>query len=127
MKSKTTAGVLAFFLGGLGVHKFYLGRTGIGFLYLIFFWTFLPALVAFVDAIILFTMDDVRFHHQYNPAYALASAPPAQQPIVVSVNQTVGPASVSSELRELASLRDSGALSEDEFLAQKQRLLQRGA
>ena len=36
MKSKTTAVLLAFFLGGLGLHKFYLGKTFQGFLYLIF-------------------------------------------------------------------------------------------
>ncbi|RCK69012.1 TM2 domain-containing protein [Desertihabitans brevis] len=29
-KSKTTAAVLAFFLGGLGVHNLYLGHTGRG-------------------------------------------------------------------------------------------------
>ena len=28
MKDKTTAALLAFFLGGFGVHKFYLGEKG---------------------------------------------------------------------------------------------------
>ncbi|MCX4383178.1 MAG: TM2 domain-containing protein, partial [Parabacteroides distasonis] len=27
MKSKTVAAVLAIFVGGLGIHKFYLGKT----------------------------------------------------------------------------------------------------
>lgn len=27
MKNKTTAGLLALFLGGIGVHKFYLGKS----------------------------------------------------------------------------------------------------
>lgn len=35
MKSKTTATLLAFFLGGLGAHKFYLGQTGQGILFLL--------------------------------------------------------------------------------------------
>lgn len=35
-KNKTTAGLLALFLGGLGVHKFYLGQTLAGVLYLLF-------------------------------------------------------------------------------------------
>lgn len=34
VKSKITAGILAILLGGLGIHKFYLGKTGMGILYL---------------------------------------------------------------------------------------------
>ena len=34
MKSKTTAYLLWFFLGIFGVHKFYLGKIGMGILYL---------------------------------------------------------------------------------------------
>lgn len=33
MKNKTTAGLLALFLGGLGVHQFYLGNGGKGVLH----------------------------------------------------------------------------------------------
>lgn len=36
-RSKVAAALLAFFLGGFGVHKFYLGQVGLGILYLIFF------------------------------------------------------------------------------------------
>lgn len=36
-KNRISAALLAFFLGGIGVHKFYLGKVGQGFLYLIFF------------------------------------------------------------------------------------------
>lgn len=35
MKSKTTAYLLWFFLGGLGIHKFYLGKHGMGIVYLL--------------------------------------------------------------------------------------------
>lgn len=35
MKSKTTAYLLWFFLGFLGIHKFYLGKTGWGILCLL--------------------------------------------------------------------------------------------
>jgi TM2 domain len=37
--NKTTAALLAIFLGDFGAHKFYLGHNVAGFLYLIFFWT----------------------------------------------------------------------------------------
>ena len=43
VKSKTTAGLLAIFLGGVGAHKFYLGYTGIGLLHIAFWWVALFA------------------------------------------------------------------------------------
>lgn len=65
-KNRIAAALLAFFLGGIGVHKFYLGKVGWGFLYLVFCWTFIPAIAAFVEFIILLTMSDDRFDDQYN-------------------------------------------------------------
>lgn len=44
--------ILAFFLGGIGVHKFYAGKIGTGILYLLFCWTFIPAFIAFIEFII---------------------------------------------------------------------------
>jgi len=60
-KSKVAAGLLAIFLGGLGVHKFYLGRNGQGILYFLFCWTLIPAIVAFFEGIVLLTMSDEAF------------------------------------------------------------------
>lgn len=67
-KSKIAAALLAFFLGGFGVHKFYLGQVGRGILYLLFFWTLIPALIAFVEFIILLTMSDEVFNQKYGYA-----------------------------------------------------------
>lgn len=44
--------LLAFFVGGLGIHKFYSGKIGLGILYLLFCWTLIPAIVAFIEFII---------------------------------------------------------------------------
>ncbi|PTI67655.1 TM2 domain-containing protein [Staphylococcus succinus] len=44
--------VLAIFLGGFGIHKFYARKTVIGLLYLVFCWTGIPQILAVVGAII---------------------------------------------------------------------------
>ena len=69
MKSKIAAALLAFFLGGLGAHKFYLGKPGMGILYLIFCWTFVPAIIALIEGIIFLTTSDADFNGKYNKKY----------------------------------------------------------
>jgi TM2 domain-containing membrane protein YozV len=64
-KSKMTAGLLALFLGGLGIHKFYLGKGGLGILYLVFCWTLIPALISFFEGIFLLMMSDEKFSEKY--------------------------------------------------------------
>lgn len=64
-KNKMTAALLAIFLGGLGVHKFYLGQNGMGILYLVFCWTFIPVLIGFIEGIIYLTMTDEAFAAKY--------------------------------------------------------------
>ncbi|MBI3930047.1 MAG: TM2 domain-containing protein [Armatimonadetes bacterium] len=59
------AALLALFFGGLGVHKFYLGKAGAGLIYLIFCWTFIPALVSFIEALVYLSMSDDSFLAQY--------------------------------------------------------------
>lgn len=64
-KSKIAAALLAFFLGGFGIHKFYLGQVGLGIVYLIFRWTFIPAIIAFIEFILFLTMSDETFNLKY--------------------------------------------------------------
>lgn len=49
--------VLAFLLGGLGVHKFYAGKMFLGILYVLLCWTFIPAIVAVIEGIIALCQD----------------------------------------------------------------------
>ena len=49
---KTAMALLAFFLGGFGAHKFYVGKYGQGIFYILFCWTGIPGLIAFVEFII---------------------------------------------------------------------------
>lgn len=43
--------LLALFLGGIGMHDFYVGKTAQGMTKLIFFWTGIPAIIAVFNAI----------------------------------------------------------------------------
>lgn len=61
IKSKVTAGVLALLLGGIGVHKFYMGKIGMGILYLLFCWTGIPAIVGLVEGIMYLCANDENF------------------------------------------------------------------
>lgn len=67
MKSRIVAALLAFFLGGLGAHKFYLNKNGKGFLYLIFCWTYIPAIVSLIEAIGYLLQSDADFQAKYYP------------------------------------------------------------
>ena len=62
---RVTAAILAFFLGAFGVHKFYLGRTGWGLVYLLFCWSGIPAIAAFIEFIMYLVMDDEAFIEKY--------------------------------------------------------------
>lgn len=60
-RSKLVAILLALFVGGFGVQHFYMGRTGRGLLYLIFCWTFIPAIISLAEVVWYIPMSDERF------------------------------------------------------------------
>lgn len=64
-KKRIVAAVLALFLGGIGAHKFYLGKNAQGFVYLIFVWTFAPAIIAFFEGIGYLLSTDEAFEEKY--------------------------------------------------------------
>jgi TM2 domain-containing membrane protein YozV len=66
MKSKFTTIMLTFFLGGLGIHRFYLGQNKLGLFYLLFFWTFIPAIIALIDFFAFIFMTEDSFNYKYN-------------------------------------------------------------
>lgn len=66
IKSKVVAGILGIFLGGLGIHKFYLGKIGQGIVYILFCWTFIPAVIGLIEGIVYLCSNDENFqlkHH----------------------------------------------------------------
>lgn len=49
-KSPSVATVLCVFLGGVGAHHFYLGRTTLGVCYALFCWSFIPVILSIIEA-----------------------------------------------------------------------------
>lgn len=114
-KNRVMAGVIALFLGGLGIHKFYLGDNTKGFIYLLFSWTFIPAIVALFDAIVLFTMDDSKFHQIYGSGGVFDGA-------VGSASRASHP-DAAAQIAEFVKLKEAGAITEEEYDAKKKELL----
>jgi TM2 domain-containing membrane protein YozV len=114
MKNKTTAALLAFFLGGFGVHKFYLGESGAGIIYLLFCWTFIPGIIAFFEFIFLLVMSDHDFNVKYNGSQSVAPSP--QGGFETSRDK-------AATLSELKNLFDSGVITAEEYESKRRKLL----
>ncbi|MEH2051823.1 NINE protein [Nostoc sp.] len=110
MRSKSTAILLCFFGGGLGIHKFYLGQNVAGILYLLFCWTFIPALIAFIELFVLITMSDIEFNTKYNQG-------------VINTSGAVSAKDATSALADLKNLFDSGVITAEEYEEKRQNLL----
>ena len=112
MKNRTTAALIAFFLGAFDGQYFYLGKTGKGIACFVLFWTFIPTIIALYHTIKFLTMSDEAFNAEYNNGiaplmgYAYASG-----------------ASVGDELTKLHELKEKGVLTEEEFSSRKAKLL----
>lgn len=66
MTSKPTLLLLTFFLGGIGAHKFYLGKYVQAGLYLLFWWTLVPVAVALVEFVIYALTSPARLNEKFS-------------------------------------------------------------
>lgn len=64
-KNKVVAAILAFFLGGFGVHRFYLGQWW-GIAYLLLCWTMIPGVIALIEAIVFLVTGQQKWDDRYN-------------------------------------------------------------
>ncbi|MGD9761505.1 MAG: NINE protein [Candidatus Izemoplasmatales bacterium] len=113
MKNRVTAALLAILLGGFGVHKFYLGKTGTGILFILFFWTGIPAIIGLVEGIIMLTQSDEEFKEKQG----LESVVPTSGALGVSN------VSKADELKKYKELYDAGAITQEEYEKKKAELL----
>ena len=103
MKSKYTAAGLAFFLGTLGLHRFYLGRWISGVVYLLasctVFGLFFTVILSLAETLNFLLMKDERFDAEFNYENRL------------------------NELAKLSQLKMAGVISDHEFEAHRARLM----
>ena len=65
-KTKISAALLAGFLGGIGIHKFYYGSWGWGLMYILFCVTGIALILSVIDFIVLLCMSEKQFDNKYN-------------------------------------------------------------
>jgi len=53
----------------LGIHKFYLDKPGQGIFYVLFFWTFIPGIIAFFEILVYLGMTQKTFDEKYNARF----------------------------------------------------------
>ena len=111
MKEKNVAILLALFLGPIGIHKFYLGYNFAGVLYLVFFWTLIPTILAFFDFLILILMPEPVFQAKYNGA------------MLSGGNLQRSAKDVTGAIADLKRLYDMGAITAEEYEEKRQKLL----
>ena len=115
--------LFSIFLGYLGIHRFYVGKIGTGILWLLTGGCL--GIGALVDIIMIatenFTDDSNRLIVQdsrKNPNYAYSSASYGTNGATKSSRDDV-----LDQLEKLAKLRDSGAITQEEFEAKKAILM----
>lgn len=120
MRNRTAALVICFFSGGLGIHKFYLGKNVEGILYLVFCWTLIPSIIAFFEFLGLCFMSDREFDARFN------YGTPNQ--LGQSSNQQMGMPHKSSKeatstLYELKQLYEDGIITAEEYETKRRKML----
>ena len=65
VKDRIVVALLALFISGFRIHKFYLNDMNMGVIYLIFSWTGIPEIIGFIEGIIYLTSSNGEFHESF--------------------------------------------------------------
>lgn len=123
MKSrKLTAGLALLGVVTLpGIHRFYLGQSRWGLVYVLLAWkTPISRIASGIEALWYLFLDDDEFDRTFNDPNALAVAP------VKKPKPSLDPAQVEqvvSAVREIENLRQEGLMTETEFEEKRRKLL----
>ena len=125
-KDKTTAGILGILLGYLGIHRMYMGYVGIGLLQLVVtIFTFgLGGIWGFIEGILILVQDDwtdsdgrlLKGNEKGQQAYYDGISKELKPPVKRNDNKF-------QQLKELNELKEQGAITQEEFEREKQKIL----
>jgi len=115
MKNKWVAAILAWFLGWIGVHKFYLGENTAGVIYFLFSWTFIPAVFAMFDFIGLLITSEENFNRKYNQSLLTESSTYSKN--FLSSDR------VTQTLFDLKKLYEEGVITAEEYEEKRKKVL----
>jgi TM2 domain-containing membrane protein YozV len=117
MKDRNTAIIICFFLGGFGLHKFYLGQISYGVMYALFSWTFIPSIIAFFDFLDLCFMPDRKFNLLYNQEYLNG----IDGNYGIALNPS--PEDATNALYSLKKLYEDGVITAEEYEEKRRKML----
>ncbi len=118
-KLATILAVASFVMPISGWHKFYLGQTRWGVIYVLFSWTPIPHLASVFEAIWYLIQDDDEFNYQFNQGIDYKNLSSGQ-------NTNFAPErvqAIAEAMRQLDQLRQDGLISEYEFEQKRRQLL----
>ena len=125
MKDRTTAGILAIFLGGFGVHWFYLEQKDKATKYLLIsLLTFgvgamVIGVLSIIDAVHFFGMTDEAFQAEYCGGSDVQSG----NTKISVATETKSSTSKYDELKQAKELLDQGVITDEEFADIKRKIL----
>ena len=124
-KDKTTAGILGILLGGLGIHRMYMGYIGIGILQLVLTILTLgfAGLWGFIEGVLILVQDNwtdsqgrlLKGNERGQDAY--------YRGIADELNTPAGSSSKYRKLSELNELKEKGIITQREFDIEKRKIL----